>query len=173
MRFGALLLCCVALASAACHPGPVINAGAKQPPVGGTIAGVVTTTDPLIAVPGRKVTATETTTGSRYDTTTAANGGYTIKVPEGRYRLDVELRAVSRRVPRAAVDRERVVCRARDVVLHDSRFRRERDHRHRGRRRLRRHVLQERQDHPVREILRQLHLLVDVLFLPIVVGVPH
>ena len=92
MRFGALLLY-VALASAACHPGPVINAGAKQPPVGGTIAGVVTTTDPLIAVPGRKVTATETTTGSRYDATTAANGGYTIKVPEGRYRLDVELRA--------------------------------------------------------------------------------
>ena len=92
MRFGALPLC-LALASAACHPGPVINAGAKQPPVGGTIAGVVTTTDPLIAVPGRKVTATETTTGSRYDATTAANGGYTIKVPEGRYRLDVELRA--------------------------------------------------------------------------------
>ena len=93
MRIGALLLCCVALVSAACHPGPVINAGAKQPPVGGTIAGVVTTADPLVALPGRKVTATETTTGSRYDTTTASNGGYTIKVPEGRYHLDVELRA--------------------------------------------------------------------------------
>jgi len=93
MRFGALLLCCVALASAACHPGPVINAGAKQAPVGGTIAGVVTTADPLIAVPGRKVTAIERTSGSRYDTTTAANGGYTIQVPEGRYHLDVELRA--------------------------------------------------------------------------------
>ena len=93
MRIGALLLCCVALASAACHPGPVINAGAKQPPVGGTIAGVVTTADPLVAIPGRKVTATETTTGSRYDTTTAANGGYTMQVPEGHYRLDVELRA--------------------------------------------------------------------------------
>ena len=93
MRIGALLLCCVALASAACHPGPVINAGAKQPPVGGTVAGVVTTADPLVAVPGRKVTAIETTTGSRYETTTAVNGGYTIKVPEGRYHLDVELRA--------------------------------------------------------------------------------
>jgi len=91
MRFSALL-CCVALA-AACHPGPVINAGAKQPPVGGTIAGVVTTADPLVAVPGRKVTAIETTTGARYEATTAANGGYTIRVPEGRYRLDVELRA--------------------------------------------------------------------------------
>lgn len=93
MRFSALLLCCVAVASAACRPGPVINAGAKQPPVGGTIAGVVTTANPLVAVPGRKVTAIETTTGSRYETTTAANGGYTLQVPEGRYRLDVELRA--------------------------------------------------------------------------------
>src|SRR5947209_20578372 len=94
MRFGALLLCClVLLSAAACHAGPVINAGAKQAPVGGTIAGVVTTADPLIAVPGRKVTAIETTSGSRYDTTTAANGGYTIQVPEGRYHLDVELRA--------------------------------------------------------------------------------
>ena len=93
MRLWALLLCCMALASAACHPGPVINAGAKQPPVGGTIAGVVTTADPLVALPGRKVTAIETTTGSRYEATTAANGGYTIQVPEGRYRLDVELHA--------------------------------------------------------------------------------
>jgi Carboxypeptidase regulatory-like domain len=81
-----------ALAAAGCHPGPVVNAGAKQPSVGGTIAGVVSTADPAVAVPGRKVTAVETTNGSRYDTTTAANGGYTIKVPEGTYRIEVELR---------------------------------------------------------------------------------
>jgi hypothetical protein len=91
MRFSFLLLCCVLLTSAACHPGPVIDLGAKQPSVGGTIAGVVTTTDPLVAVPGRKVTATETKTRSQYDATTAVNGGYTIKVPEGTYRMDVEL----------------------------------------------------------------------------------
>lgn len=81
-----------ALLTAACHPGPVVNAGAKQPSVGGTIAGVVSTPDPAVAVPGRKVTAVETTNGSRYDTTTAANGGYTIQVPEGTYRIEVELR---------------------------------------------------------------------------------
>jgi hypothetical protein len=81
-----------ALLTAACHPGPVVNAGAKQPSVGGTIAGVVTTPDPAVAVPGRKVTAVETTKGSRYDTTTATNGGYTIQVPEGTYRIEVELR---------------------------------------------------------------------------------
>jgi hypothetical protein len=93
MRLSVLLLCCVVMTSAACHPGPVIDAGAKQPPVGGTIAGIVTTTDPSVAVPGRKVTATDTKSGSRYDATTAANGGYTIKVPIGTYRIDVELRS--------------------------------------------------------------------------------
>jgi hypothetical protein len=34
----------------------------------------------------------ETTTGARYDTTTATNGGYTVQVPEGSYRIEVELR---------------------------------------------------------------------------------
>jgi Carboxypeptidase regulatory-like domain len=91
MRFNFPLLCCVLLTSAACHPGPVIDAGAKQPPVGGTIAGIVTTADPSVAVPGRKVTATETTTNSHYEATTALNGGYTIKVPIGTYRIDIEL----------------------------------------------------------------------------------
>ena len=92
MRFRFLLLCCAVAMSAACHPGPVIDAGAKQPSVGGTIAGIVTTADPSVAVPGRKVTASETTTKSEYGATTALNGGYTIKVPEGTYRIDVELR---------------------------------------------------------------------------------
>ena len=91
MRFSWILLAS-ALLTAACHPGPVVNAGAKQPPVGGTIAGIVTTSDSAVAVPGRKVTVIETTSGSRYDTTTATNGGYTIKVPEGTYRIEVELR---------------------------------------------------------------------------------
>ena len=91
-RLSCWLLAC-AVSSTACHPGPVLNTGPKQPSVGGTIAGIVTTADATVAVPSRKVTATETTTGSRYDATTAANGGYTIKVPEGTYRIEVELRA--------------------------------------------------------------------------------
>jgi len=91
MRFSWILLASAVL-TAACHPGPVVNAGAKQPSVGGTIAGIVTTADSSVAVPGRKVTAVETTNGSRYDTTTATNGGYTLKVPEGTYRIEVELR---------------------------------------------------------------------------------
>ncbi len=43
-------------------------------------------------MPGRKVTAVNLADGQRLDATTAANGGYTIKVPIGRYRLELELR---------------------------------------------------------------------------------
>jgi hypothetical protein len=80
-------------ASVACHPfrGPVIGGTPQQ--VGGTIAGIVSASGGTMALPGRKVTAINTATQARYDTTTAANGGYTIKVPEGTYRIDIELRA--------------------------------------------------------------------------------
>jgi hypothetical protein len=75
---------------AGCHPGPVIDLGPKGP-VGGTIAGIVSS-DSKVALPTRKVTAINTETGTRYDTTTGENGGYTIQVPQGTYRLEVELR---------------------------------------------------------------------------------
>ena len=85
-------LCLLLAVSVACHPfrGPVIGGTPQQ--VGGTIAGIVTTADSTVAVPGRKVTAIEVSSGSQYDATTGANGGYTIKVPEGTYRIEVELR---------------------------------------------------------------------------------
>jgi hypothetical protein len=91
MRLSLLVLVCVAALSAGCHPGPIIDTGPKQS-VGGTVAGIVTASDPAVAVPGRKVTAIDVSTGSRFDATTGVNGGYTIKVPEGTYRLEVELR---------------------------------------------------------------------------------
>jgi len=93
MRLTSLLLAFAVIVSAACHPGPIVSSGPKQPSVGGTIAGIVKTTDSTVAVPGRKVTAVEGTSGTRYDDTTATNGGYTLKVPEGTYRIDIELRA--------------------------------------------------------------------------------
>jgi hypothetical protein len=37
------------------------------------------------------VTAINTSTNAKFEATTGANGGYTIKVPEGTYRLEVEL----------------------------------------------------------------------------------
>jgi hypothetical protein len=95
MKLGSAALACLAALSAACYsgiarPGPVINTQPAQ--VGGTIAGIVKTADASVAVPGRKVTVIETTTGARHETTTAANGGYTIQVPTGTYRFELELR---------------------------------------------------------------------------------
>jgi hypothetical protein len=84
----ALILCAVA-SVAACHPGPVLSPKAN---VGGTIAGMVAT-DANSPLPGRKVTAVDVATGARHEATTGVNGGFTIKVPEGTYRLEVELRA--------------------------------------------------------------------------------
>jgi carboxypeptidase family protein len=91
MRLPHLLLALSLLTSVACHPGPVVGGGPK-PQVGGTIAGMVLT-DSKTAVAGRKVTAIDTQTGMRYDATTGVNGGYTVKVPQGTYRLEIVLQA--------------------------------------------------------------------------------
>ena len=87
MRLTPALFLPIAILVAACHPGPVLS---PKEAVGGTIAGIVS--DGSAAVPGRKVIATDVASGARYEATTGANGGYTIKVPEGTYRLEVELR---------------------------------------------------------------------------------
>lgn len=78
------------LALAACHPGPVVGKDPQMAGVGGTIAGIVTG-DGNAPLAGRKVTATNTQTGTRYDATTGTNGGYTIQVPQGTYKLEVRL----------------------------------------------------------------------------------
>jgi Carboxypeptidase regulatory-like domain len=80
------------LTSVACHHGPVIDKAPKPADVGGTIAGIVST-DTNAPVVGRKVTAINADTSTRYDANTGPNGGYTIKVPQGRYRLEIELQA--------------------------------------------------------------------------------
>ena len=90
MRLLQIVLGATLLTSLACHPRPVIDTGSKPPVVRGTIAGIVSTSANA-AVAGRKVTAIDAVTGKRYDATTGANGGYTIQVPEGTYRLEVEL----------------------------------------------------------------------------------
>ena len=92
MRFFILptLIAGVLAFSAACHPGAILNTGSQRS-VGGTIAGNVRATGGTVALVGRKVTAIDVATGARYETSTSVTGGYTIKVPEGTYRLDVEL----------------------------------------------------------------------------------
>jgi hypothetical protein len=87
----AVVVASVVALTAACHPGPVVDTGAKPPDVGGTIAGVVRTEANAASLAGRKVTAVNEMTGARFDATTASNGGYTIQVPAGTYRLELEL----------------------------------------------------------------------------------
>ena len=89
-----IALALAVLSLTACHPGPVVGSSGN-PPTSGTIAGIVST-DGNAPVVGRKVTAIDASSGAKFDATTGANGGYTIKVPEGTYRLEVELRAGER-----------------------------------------------------------------------------
>jgi hypothetical protein len=91
VRRFASLLCLIALITA-CHPGPIANGGAKPPATGGTIAGTVRA-DGGVSLAGRKVTATNEATGAKFDATSGSNGGYTIQVPPGTYRVDVELQS--------------------------------------------------------------------------------
>lgn len=91
MKLLQIVLGVALLTSLACHPGPVVGTGPKPAGVGGTIAGIVST-GANAAVTGRKVTAIDTVGSKRYDATTGANGGYTIQVPTGTYRLEIELK---------------------------------------------------------------------------------
>ncbi len=72
------------------HGRPIVG-GSVVPNATGTIAGRVENSagTPL---EGRRVTAIDMTTEQHYDATTEKNGGYTLKVPPGRYRMEVELR---------------------------------------------------------------------------------
>ncbi len=75
-----------------CHPGAIVDTSPKPPGVGGTIAGTVTAANGAVALSGRTVTAIDDATGARIVASTTSNGGYSMKVPPGKYRLELELR---------------------------------------------------------------------------------
>lgn len=80
------------LLSLACSPGgPVIDTE-PRPDVGGSISGTVTANDGATALGARTVTAVNMETGARFDVSTTTSGGYTVRVPRGTYRLELELR---------------------------------------------------------------------------------
>jgi hypothetical protein len=87
-----LLATLLALGSTGCRTGtPVIDRGEKPPTQEGTIAGHVRT-DGNAAVVSRLVRAVAIETGQKFETSTNNAGTYTLKVPPGRYRLEIELR---------------------------------------------------------------------------------
>ena len=104
------------------HPGPAVG-GTKTPEATGTIAGVVSAAGKSAGLPGRTVTAVETTTSAHYEATTGADGGYTIKVPMGRYRLELELKAgetLQKRPDETTINRSDIDS-GRDFVVANSR----------------------------------------------------
>jgi hypothetical protein len=90
MKLFAALLLTMALAGCGAT-GPAHDPG-PRPDVGGSISGRVSASDGTTALSGRKVTAVNIATGTRYDVSTSTNGGYTVRVPVGNYRVEVELR---------------------------------------------------------------------------------
>lgn len=85
---------CAVLVLAACRTGvPVVDANPGPTSVSGTITGTVSTEDGKSGVAGRRISAINLETGARISATTSETGGYTLKVPPARYRIEVELAA--------------------------------------------------------------------------------
>ena len=96
MNFRTAAVITLIVCSAACGVarGPVVGRGENKPTnVGGTISGVVRAAAGGGPLADRRVVAVSVETGQRIEATTASNGGYTIKVPLGHYRLEVELQS--------------------------------------------------------------------------------
>ena len=93
VRLPVVALVLVAAVAAGCRTGvPVVDTGAKPPTPDGTIAGHVSAAGGT-AVVARLVRAIGVENGQKFETSTNSAGTYTLKVPPGRYRLEVELRS--------------------------------------------------------------------------------
>ena len=76
----------------ACRRGvPVVDLGAKPPAARGTLTGIVRGPEGTSPVAGRDVQIVNAETGQRYTAQTAQNGGFTIQLPAGKYRLELPL----------------------------------------------------------------------------------
>lgn len=79
--------------TSSCAPrGPVLGTGEATTNLSGTISGIVRAAGSNSPLSARKVIAINVATDGRFEASTGLNGGYTIKVPVGEYRLEVELR---------------------------------------------------------------------------------
>lgn len=78
------------LVGTGCHPKTIVVTTTSAA-IGGTIAGVVHgPADDSLG--DRTVSVVNIETGERFQTTTGPNGGYSMRVPPGTYRLEVQLR---------------------------------------------------------------------------------
>ena len=83
---------CLALALAACRSGvPIFDANPGPDVVRGTITGTVSGLDGTAPIAGRRIHAINLDTGARESSVTSTTGGYTFKLPAGRYRVEVDL----------------------------------------------------------------------------------
>ena len=79
------------LYSGACRRGvPAVDLGPKPPAARGTITGLVHGPN-AAALAGRTVEVVNVASGEKFSTTTASNGGFTIELPKGKYRLELQL----------------------------------------------------------------------------------
>ena len=79
------------LYAAGCREGvPAVDLGPKPPVAQGTMTGIVHGAGDSV-LPGRIVEVVNAATGDKYTATTAAYGGFTIKLPKGKYRLELQL----------------------------------------------------------------------------------
>ena len=82
------------LYSGACRRGvPAVDLGPKPPAARGTITGIVRGPEEMSGMAGRAVEVVDVASGAKHTTVTASNGGFTIELPKGKYRLELQLRA--------------------------------------------------------------------------------
>jgi Carboxypeptidase regulatory-like domain len=81
------------LYSGACRRGvPAVDLGPKPPNARGTITGIVRGTEEASGMAGRTVEVVNVATGEKQTATTSSNGGFTIELPKGKYRLELQVR---------------------------------------------------------------------------------
>jgi hypothetical protein len=80
------------LSLGACRQGvPVIDPGPAPEVANGTISGTVRGELNSSSIAGRAVAVVNVETGARQQTTTSSTGGFTFKVPPGKYRVELTL----------------------------------------------------------------------------------
>jgi carboxypeptidase family protein len=93
IRFAAVTMAAGLALATGCRSGqPIYDATPKDMQTPGTIAGIVLAGEGGDPVAGRQVHAVDLSGGRRYSATTNVTGGFSIPVPPGQYRLDLELR---------------------------------------------------------------------------------